>query len=367
MLRFCLGEYGFSEDMAFKRIQVARAARQFPAIFHAVAAGRINLTAAGLLVPHLTPENVDELLAAATRKTNAEIRVLLAKLEPSAELELVVKQRTDGGAESELAVQQVGSPDSQRVTGQVAGCAAPSAASAMTAHRPKRMELHLQVSPEAYEKLRYARELLGHAVPSGEMGEVFERAIEALIEKLEKRRFAASSRLGTRRSRGLGRYVPAEVRRAVVRRDGGQCTYVSESGHRCCARMRLEFDHVTPMAQGGRSTVDGVRLLCRPHNQLAAEEKLGRQFMAVKREHARARAEESRQRKATKTRATSDVSTLSPATDSEIAQDVIAGLRSLGYSAIRARIGAAKANEASPDGSLEDRLRHALRSLAPHH
>ncbi len=278
MLRFCIGAYGFSEDMAYKRIQVARAARELPALFAAIAAGRINLSAARLLVPHLTCENVDELLAAAS-KSNAEIQVLLARRTPGVELER--EPLLAAASAGELAVRQVGSLDLQRVTGRVAGCAAPPAASAGGA---KRMELRLQVSPDAYEKLRYARELLGHAVPSGELGEVFERAVEALIEKLEKDRLAVGSRLGTRRGHGLGRYVPADVRRAVHARDGGRCTYVSPSGHRCESRMRLEFDHVTPVAQGGRSTVDGIRLLCRAHNQLAAEQKLGKQLVQTRRE-----------------------------------------------------------------------------------
>ena len=40
-------------------------------------------------------------------------------------------------------------------------------------------------------------------------------------------------------------------------RDGGQCTFVSAAGHRCEARTRLEFDHVEPVARGGRATVNG--------------------------------------------------------------------------------------------------------------
>ncbi len=373
MLRFCLGEYGFSEDMAYKRIQVARAARQYPAIFHAVAAGRINLSAARLLVPHLTPENVDELLAAATRKTNAEIQVLLARRESG----------TAGGG-SELAVRQVGSLELQRVTGQTECPGEPAAASATTARRPKRMDLRRRTAPQCYEKWRSAGELLGHGVPSGEMGEVFERAIEALIEKLERKRFAATSRMGTRRSRGLGRYVPAEVRRAVVNRDGGQCTYVSESGHRCGSRMRLEFDHVTPVAQGGRSSVDGIRLLCRAHNQLAAERAFGIGFMQTKRKAARARSVESRRREgpegevraafagqgADLATAAGHAAVKSWATtgsmdmESEKTRDVIAGLRALGFNSMRARLGAASCSTI-PDASLEDQLRHALRTLAP--
>jgi hypothetical protein len=73
MRDYCVEELRLSEDAAFKRIQVARKAREFPAIFTMVAEGRLHLTGVGLLVPHLTAENAQALLAAAEHRTKAEI------------------------------------------------------------------------------------------------------------------------------------------------------------------------------------------------------------------------------------------------------------------------------------------------------
>jgi hypothetical protein len=78
MYAYCVGELRLSEQSAYRRIQAARAARQFPGIFPAVAQGRLHLTAIVVLAPHLTPENAGELLAAAGGKTKAEIEQLLA-------------------------------------------------------------------------------------------------------------------------------------------------------------------------------------------------------------------------------------------------------------------------------------------------
>src|SRR5689334_3607997 len=50
---WCLGVLPLSRDSALKRIDAARAAREHPAIFHLVAAGRLTLTAVVVLVPHL--------------------------------------------------------------------------------------------------------------------------------------------------------------------------------------------------------------------------------------------------------------------------------------------------------------------------
>jgi 5-methylcytosine-specific restriction endonuclease McrA len=135
-----------------------------------------------------------------------------------------------------------------------------------------------------------------------------DRALDALIVELEKRKVGAGSRrqpnlgTGTRvRSRpGLSlrprppardRYIPAQVRRAVWERDQGQCTFVSSVGHRCESRRFLEFDHIDPVARGGRATVEGMRLRCRAHNQYEAERTFGAGFMSRKRHEARRAAE----------------------------------------------------------------------------
>src|SRR3990172_7767413 len=56
MFAYCVHELRLSEDAAYKRIQAARVARQFPAIFELLANGRLHLTAVLLLSPYLTVE-----------------------------------------------------------------------------------------------------------------------------------------------------------------------------------------------------------------------------------------------------------------------------------------------------------------------
>src|SRR5881409_97749 len=85
MFLYCVYELHLSEDAAYKRIQAARAARQFSAIFEAVAEGRLHLTAVNLLAPHLTPENAGALLDAAAHGTKSEVEQLLAESFPRSE------------------------------------------------------------------------------------------------------------------------------------------------------------------------------------------------------------------------------------------------------------------------------------------
>jgi hypothetical protein len=60
---YCVREMRMSDGTALKRIRVARLARRFPAIFPALADGRLHPTAVIMLARHLKQENADELLA----------------------------------------------------------------------------------------------------------------------------------------------------------------------------------------------------------------------------------------------------------------------------------------------------------------
>ena len=103
MYAYCVHELRLSKEAAFKRIRVARAARQFPAIFAALAEGRLHLSGLVLLASHLTPENAEELLATAAHQTRSEIEQLLAVRFPRPELPTRVTELSPGtvGASAE--------------------------------------------------------------------------------------------------------------------------------------------------------------------------------------------------------------------------------------------------------------------------
>ena len=64
MHSYCRTVLNWSEGSAFKRIRVARAAQEFPVLYRVLADNRVHLSGLVLLAPHLTPENIDELIAA---------------------------------------------------------------------------------------------------------------------------------------------------------------------------------------------------------------------------------------------------------------------------------------------------------------
>ena len=90
---YCMRVLHLAEDAAFKRIRAARAARRFPQIFGAIADGRLHASGVVLLAPHLTDDNADELLAAASHLSKAEIEVLLAQRCPRPDVPTLLEPR----------------------------------------------------------------------------------------------------------------------------------------------------------------------------------------------------------------------------------------------------------------------------------
>ncbi len=357
MYSYCLGELRLSEDAAAKRIHVARAARAFPALFAALADGLLHMAAARAIAPHLTAANASELIADATHRSRAEVEEMLARRFPRAEA-----LRLDDGvvalpiAGDEHAPGHVDAPSSEHAPGHVEP---PAPRVRVAPLSPDRYAIQITIRKSTHDKLRHAQALLAHAVPAGDVAEVLDRALDALIAQLEKRKVGATKRpQGKPRPTRGRRHVPAQVRRAVWERDHGQCSFVSHAGRRCDARSLLEFDHVEPVARGGRATVQGIRLRCRAHNQLAAEEAFGAGFMDARRKAARRVAvPKLRKSKPPESRARE-----SNPPESEQTRDVIAGLRGLGLGARVARE-AAGLTEARPGTTLEERIRVALRSI----
>ena len=67
---------------------------------------------------------------------------------------------------------------------------------------------------------------------------------------------------------GDTRYIPQSIKHFVWRRDRGVCT-------NCGARRHLNYDHIRPVALGGVTTPDNLRLLCFQCNQRAGIRSFG--------------------------------------------------------------------------------------------
>jgi hypothetical protein len=255
-----------SEDAAFNRIEVARAARDHPVVLEMLLMGTLSPTTARLLARRLTPQNHQDLLAAASGKSKQQVEELLARRFPHPDVPSSIRSLPVSAS--------LGTKRNEDVTAlpEVAACGPPGADSppaalwaagphgAVSESRPlvrplaaDRYEVRFTASAETRDYLRRAQDLLGHAIPGGDLDQVFNRALRLLVRELERKKFACTER--PRRSRGQSvdsRNIPAGVKRAVRQRDGDGCAWVAPN-------------------EGGKPTVDRIRLLCRTHNGHEAE------------------------------------------------------------------------------------------------
>ncbi len=167
--------------------------------------------------------------------------------------------------------------------------------------------LHVTVTQKWVVKLQAAKDALSHSIPSGSTEEVLEAALDALLEREAKRKgllvknsrkqrvelasgashvvaqplelppVATMAQAGAPKSdsgsfsvtaqavrspKRRRKTVPAHVRREVLKRDGEKCQARLHDGTICGSTVRLQLDHVVPVALGGPPTIENIRVLC---------------------------------------------------------------------------------------------------------
>lgn len=267
LFTFCTQALHLSEHAALGRIEVARAARRVPALFRHLEDGSVTVTNARILAPHMTEANYEELLAVARHRSKREIEEIVARLRPQPDVSGAVRMLPPPRvAEKAPALMPSASVPAANVCDASRPQTAPAAASRASPRvvvaplAPERYKIQFTASREMHKKLRYAQDLLRHAVPTGDIAVVFERALAALREQLEKQKCASTLQPREPHPGASGsRHIPAAVRREVWRRDGGRCAFVGSRG-RCSERGFLEFHHLVPFAAGGAPDANNIEL-----------------------------------------------------------------------------------------------------------
>lgn len=261
-----------SEGAAFRRINAARLVKRFPSLLARIEKGELHLSTLVLLRPHLTERNVDELAAAVAGKTRRQVEEILARLAPKPDVPSAIVElgaaSNDAGPTLFAGVEEVRPLPT-----------APRARIEPLAEA--RYKVQLTAGAELKAKLERAIDLMRHRNPSGDLAPVLDAALDLLLAKLERERLGnvKTPRPPSSRTSRSGA-VPAAVRREVFARDGEQCTFVSDDGARCPARGHLELDHVDARALGGSCTTWNLRVRCRAHNRLYAEQIFGKDHIA---------------------------------------------------------------------------------------
>ncbi|WP_242356039.1 MULTISPECIES: HNH endonuclease [unclassified Anaeromyxobacter] len=311
---YCLEALHLREGAAGRRIQAMRVLRRFPSLEAPLRDGRLCLSTVALLGQVLTEENVNDLLGRAAFRTRAEVEHLVvsvqARTAPRAGLRKL-PERAPGAVSAPLQLPEAERTEAATAPGPEAPTLDPGPNTASLpapppiVAQPKRRAETLAISESQWslrvtldrackEDLETLRSLLSHKVPDGDLAAVLHEAIRCAIQKHGKRKGAVAPERKTKDAKEGSKEgakqvaaeppaarttIPAIVRRAVWKRDGGRCAWVGQDGCRCNSRWKLEVDHIQPAALGGPSTVENLRVACRAHNLLHAERTFGREHM----------------------------------------------------------------------------------------
>jgi hypothetical protein len=249
---YCLNVLHLSEWEAWNRIEVGRVARRFPVIFEMLEEGSIHLTGVKLLAPHLTPENHRRVLESARWKSKLAIGEIVACLHPLPDVPTSVIPILAFAVVPDATTAAPSAPSPAAAQGPAVAPAPPRAAppnppvrpATLTPLAPKRYKLQLTISDETLEKLRRAKDLLGHAVPAGDDDAVLNRALTVLLDKLAREKCAQTDKPRPGRSRSpRARRPSAAVKRIVWQRDVAAASTPRRAA--TAARRHVASSHTT--------------------------------------------------------------------------------------------------------------------------
>jgi 5-methylcytosine-specific restriction endonuclease McrA len=288
LFAFLHRELGLSKGAAYYRMTAARLVQAFPEIVEPLRDGRLCMTSVVELSKAITPENRQEVLPRYFHLSKDEAKAVTAELRPA---EIVPTRSVVTTVRAPALALRASTAEPKRDarvgTTEVhpanldlpVAPAKPAARDVVEPLTKDLSRLHITVPPRVVEKIAAARDALSHRMPGASDAEVLEAALDALLAKSAKRKGASDKPQTTPRPAKPG-YIPAHVKRAVWKRDGGRCQWPVSDGGVCGSTYQVEFDHRKARALGGGAAVEDIRLLCKSHNLESARETFGDEWMA---------------------------------------------------------------------------------------
>jgi 5-methylcytosine-specific restriction endonuclease McrA len=307
LFEFLTRELRLSRGAAFYRTKAVWLVQRFPEVLGAIREGKLYINSIAEVARVLTPENRAEVLPRFFYQSREDAKLLSVELVPREVVpvrevvtSLDLPAAPQGPASSnpvltlvpppnDLAstspVHSVNGDDSKVVdrTGQAsAAVVRPEATEPMTGQLSR---VHLTITRELAAKIETAQLALSHTHPNASIADVLELGAETALAQDAKRK-GLVKQPRARRSEATSvppesDHIPAELRRAVWKRDQGCCQWKLANGEVCGSRYRLQYDHIEPKAKGGQTTFANLRLLCQRHNLLAARMAYGEKVMSL--------------------------------------------------------------------------------------
>ena len=283
LFKMCTEKFRLSEASAYRRVAAARLVRKYPLVKVQLLSGEVSMCTLAMVagkVGEMASEGARiELLTAMAGKSKSQVEEMLVLRSGSGEVKKRDVIRPMRAAQKALALAE----DPKGMIPAAGRCTPTATAEAKSLSPAQPMKvaggevsfrIAFTASTDFRQKLKRAQDLLKHKHPGGNLEAILEEALDALLKSrdlLQKkaRRVAAAP--------ANSRHIPAAVKRHVMSRDGGRCTFTGEEGRACGETAGIEFEHRVPFARGGSSVdPENIELLCRSHNAWRARQEFAR-------------------------------------------------------------------------------------------
>lgn len=322
---YCIRELGIPGAQVFLRVKATRLIREYPQAIERLRDGRLNLSTLVALRKALTQKNADLLFRQVEGKTRKQAAAIAAMtiervvakssvkpVKPEVvpvPADLAELRRAEQEAVERAAAEQSGPtgplPEAYLVFTEDVRALEPVSAT--------QCQVTFTAPIEFQGELEELAPLLSHCVPDGDLSKIFQYAVRKLLGDLRKKRPAVPLEhaqeapeetetaaapapltppprtstpeipywdvVATKLSGFKRAHIPDALRRFVWARDEGICQGVLPNGKRCRSNWQCEIDHIDPVARGGPTTAENLRVLCRRCNQEAERSLFGDGFV----------------------------------------------------------------------------------------
>lgn len=215
LLKYCVKELGLSESAAYRRIKALRIVEKSPSVKQKLQDGKLNLAQVA---------RAQEIFQEHKHETGAKIPEF-KKAQMLGTVERKDLHESENGLRELLQLP------------------------------PKKRRITIEVGEETYQAWNEFKGSMIHKNMSDEMLLRFAIEQAACVKK--------PSRIHKPRKHDpKSRYIPAHLKREVFEKAQYKCSWPS-----CSSVYGLEVDHIKPVSEGGQTSRDNLRLLCRHHNQ----------------------------------------------------------------------------------------------------
>ncbi len=271
---FVMSRYNFSEDETWRRINAMKLLREVPEVEEKMESGSISMTHLGV---------AQSLFKHESKKHDRTFT-------PEEKLEVLEKMENTSTREAQRMAFSMASSPMFEVQDKIRPVGADT------------IEIKFAAPSELEQKLERLKGLLAHSHPKITMADLIDKLCDLGVEQWDPARKVVKARKSHAAPRpetdseidaGAGspprteidaevevaaepvrERIAAQLKRAVWLRDNSRCC-------NCGSSHALQIDHCQPVAFGGESTLENLRLLCRSCNQRAAIEALGFEKMQL--------------------------------------------------------------------------------------